>query len=300
METNDILALRPQADASNEIRASLQRIRGAIASIETTVAASLELRNGLLLSGSATDIHAAEIALAEARGNQEQLVALSTSVAAQLPITERAEKVAYLRASVDDANKATRAMCDRFRKEYPPLAAALANLLSHEAEVLSVRLQCNQAWLRQADLARDAEVAMPIAPDLLPFGCPSGSYHESIGHLPGVAPPGDTTTHNAYLRHWPLPQLVEPQRPRPERDPRLLLPSTNPGYEIRKPTLSRPIAPPVTARTTMGTTDERRRECGFFRRRRDGVQYRLNTGRVSCSPSFGVSGLSERASGLGA
>jgi hypothetical protein len=235
METNDILALRPQADTSNEIRGSLQRIRAAISSIEAAVTACLELRNGLLLSGSADAIHAAEIALAEARSNQEQLLALNDSVATQLPITERAEKIAGIRASVDHANKMTRAMCERFRKEYPPLAAALANLLSYEAEALSVRLQCNHAWLRQADLARDAGLAMPIGPDLLPLGCPSGSYHETIGRLPGVAPQGDTTTHDAYLRHWPLPQLVEPRRPIPERDPRLLLPSTNPGYEIRKP-----------------------------------------------------------------
>jgi hypothetical protein len=244
MDTNEIINLRPQAATSAEIKASLQRIDAVIVSIEAMVTDATSLRNSLLLSGSVAAIRAAETALAEARINQEQLAALKDSVSAQLPIAERSEKVARLRASVENSNTLTRAMCERFRTEYPPLAAALASLLKDEVEAIAARMHCTHAWFRNEGLAREAGVPLPIGPDLLPHGCQKGSYHELIAHLPGIAPWGDTASHDMYLRFFPAPQQPEPPPGERKPDPRPSMRSTNPGREVRFP--GTPV-PPTSA-----------------------------------------------------
>jgi hypothetical protein len=240
MDTLDILALRPQAGTSDEIRTSMERIAAAAAECETMVAAAVTLRISLLLSGSHAAIRAAETTLAEAQINQEQLAALNDSVAALLPIAKKAEQIAHLRASVDNANNLTSAVSGRFRTEYPPIAAALASLQKGEAAAIQTFIQCNQAWLRAADIAREAGVPMPIGIGVLPIGCPKVSFHEAVGHLPGLA--GDTKTHDMYLRFWPPAEKPPVARPAAAPDPRRSLPSTNPGREVRMPGTPVPAA----------------------------------------------------------
>ena len=232
MDIEAILAYRPAAATTAAIKESLRQIETAISETSAIVAGHSDLRKSLLLVGNATDILAMEAKLAEAHINLEQLCELQTIVRAQLPIAEEADEVARLRASVAHADDLSRAVCERWRTEYPPLATALASLLQAEKEAMAVQGRSVRDWFRKADLARAAGVPQPITMDLLLPGCPRGSFHEMIPHLPGIRQPDTSATHNMHIRYFPPaePPAAPPREPASE-DPRRHAPPR--GYEIR-------------------------------------------------------------------
>lgn len=201
MESETIIMLRPQDSSLAAHAASLSRLDTAIAANKETVASLIAQRDKIMVIGSGADIDTAVSMLTAAESDQEQLQSLRSIVAARLPILERDEVVAALRASIDEANARTIAADERMRLEYTAAATAMIGPLADLRAAEARRDHCARQWFQFKDLAQAAGISPPVGSGIL-LRTAAVPHHETI-LLPGIAPLGDDDSPPAPARYWP-------------------------------------------------------------------------------------------------
>jgi len=211
-QDDPVLACRPATETSAALSAARPLIAANIAVTEAALAELAITRGDALLSDPAA-VRTVDARIADAGLTLERLLALQSAVDRRLPDLVKQEKVAAVRALVEKANTATAAVCARYRAEYIIAATVIASILADDSAAASARGAAVYDYMRDPDLMRQAGIALPNSPDVLPVGYTDGrGYPGLILHLPGVNPPGEVLRAE-YSRLWP--PAATPPSPQP-------------------------------------------------------------------------------------
>ena len=248
-EIDPVGACAPEAETSAAFQDSLSRFAAKIPEVESRIAALETARGEALLADSPASVRAIETQIADARLSIERMRAWVVTIERRIPGMIAKEKVAAVRALVAQADTQTATVCHRFRNEYPAPAALIASILADYVAADAARARAVHAFFRDPEVMREAGVALPVSPDILPVGYASGGgFPALIANLPAVNPPGETLRAE-YSRFWP-PAAIQ-KAPEPATTP----PAPAAPYQCA-PVIEFTGAPPdfvtVTARAYSG------------------------------------------------
>ena len=187
MKHDDIQALRPRDASSIEIQAALERARAMHEATSTHLEGLIAQGTELLLTGSAKELSAQDVAVRQARETLRQLESMTSAMRDLLRDAVRLEEIAALHAAYAALNLESNAAAfvTFWRCEYPALARKIAAGLELEAKVTSSASRANQITARLAALGESA----PIVPNpsTLAVGAMLGNRRLSdLVRLPGI------------------------------------------------------------------------------------------------------------------